>query len=92
MGGEQEDNQRVSFTVKELLGQINSKLDTMAIAIAAKADHAEMQRLAARVETLERAGIAQKSITRYKRWLLGSGIALVAAIATLAALAVKLKP
>jgi len=92
MGGEQEDNQRVSFTVEELLGQINSKLDTMAIAIAAKADHAEMQRLAARVETLERAGIAQKSITRYKRWLLGSGIALVAAIATLAALAVKLKP
>ena len=45
--------QRVTFTVKELLNRIDGKLDTMAIAIAAKAETAVVERLIGRVETLE---------------------------------------
>lgn len=48
---ENEEGQ-VSFSVKELLNRIDGKLDTMALAISAKADHDEVVRLEARVNIL----------------------------------------
>lgn len=53
---------KVTFTVKELLTQINGKLDTMALAIAAKAEAVEVQRLAAKVEGMESKNQANEAL------------------------------
>jgi hypothetical protein len=86
---EPEEQQRVSFTVKELLGQINTKLDVMALAIAAKAEAAVVERLATRVDALEREATVIKALRVNRRWLIGTAIAAVAAFAALLAVLLR---
>lgn len=47
------EQQRVTFTVKELLNRIDGKLDTMAIAIQQKADAAEVERLKGQLQSVQ---------------------------------------
>lgn len=100
------DQQKVTYTVKELLNRIDGKLDNMALAMAQKAEAIVVERLTGRVEALEATDrsnkevgglylkeweqlksdvktlkehdTGEKQVSKYKRWLIATGLTLIA--------------
>ena len=109
------DEQKVTYTVKELLNRIDGKLDTMAFAMAQKAEQSHVDKLEGRIEMLEsdkranaelaklylaelenvktdvkhlkEVSITQKSVDRYRRWLI---VTVLASIGSFSGLVVAL--
>lgn len=109
------DEQKVTYTVKELLNRIDGKLDNMALAMAQKAEQSHVDKLEQRIEMLEsdkranaelgklylaewdtvkadvkhlkEGSITQKSVDRYRRWLI---VTVLAAVGSFSGLVVAL--
>lgn len=91
MSGEQE----VSYTVKELIGQLgekiaenmemlNGKLDSMNSQLNKKADASDMAALAARVLVLELGRAGSLAVSGFAKWFISAiGVAMFGAIVTL---------
>lgn len=76
----------VSYTVKELIARLEGKLDLALTIIHDKANNGEVMALAARVVSLESDRQATKTLSTYKRWLIGTAIIAVGAVSALASL------
>lgn len=89
-----DDDTRVTFTVKELIGDINRKLDAVLTALHGKADTSRVQALEARVDGVERsvAALEQREevqerhderSTQRRRWVVDAGVGLLLVGATI---------
>lgn len=72
----------VEYTVKELLGEIRGKIDTLIKIVSEKADKAELVALTGRVATLELSAASKEAtrkneekIKRFWIWLVFTGVA-----------------
>jgi hypothetical protein len=90
------DNGRITFTVKELLGKLDAKLDLIVAQLADKADAHELEDLVKRVVTLEGSAATEEALERERRawkterkrdrrWALGLGIPTLVAVLGLSA-------
>ena len=93
---ESADNGRITFTVKELLGKVDVKLDAIAAKLDAKADAHDLEALETRVEVLESSAATEGSLAKYRsqvneqrksdrRWTLGFAVATLLSVLSLAA-------
>lgn len=91
-----EDNGRITFTVKELLGKLDEKLDRIAEQLSAKADAHDLERLEERVIVLEGSAATEAQLAAYRakaeadrkrdrKWLIGFGTGTVLSLMALAA-------
>ena len=78
----------ISYSVKDILSRVEGKLDAALIAVATKAEHADLAKLADRVRELERSEAGRTKATRwrneYRRFIWPT---LISGVATFAALA-----
>jgi hypothetical protein len=84
------ENGRITYTVKELLGKLDTKLDVVVAGLAEKADAHDLERLKDRVTALEGSAATESQLSAYRRWLLVFGTSTVLSVLGLAA-AVALK-
>lgn len=79
------DTSRISFTVKELLAKMDTKLDAIVARLDEKADAHDLEQLEARVGALERTAATEQELAAYRarhakdrrtdrRWLIGIGL------------------
>ena len=61
--------QKISFTIKELLARQDLKLDTIIVEIRDKADRHEMDQLAGRISALEVIAATLKGSSSMARWV-----------------------
>ena len=61
--------QKISFTIKELLARQDLKLDTIIVEIRDKADRHEMNQLSGRVSALEMVVATAKGGSSMARWI-----------------------
>lgn len=71
----------VNYTVKELLGRIEGKLDAMAALMATKADIHDVQEIRRQVEDNARDISVLRAISRNTRFMLATGIPAVVGLA-----------
>lgn len=84
------DNTNVTFTVKELFQQIQTRLDAIASGLDSKASAADVVALAGRVGTVERAVANTRAVDSYRRWIFGSiGIGLLGIVVAVIGLATR---
>lgn len=85
-----DDEPVISYSVKDILSRVEGKLDAALIAIATKADHSEMVKLAERVAHLElieeHREAAAKWHTEWKRWLIPTILSALLTASTIFAL------
>jgi hypothetical protein len=74
------ENGRITFTVKELLGKLDVKLDTVIAQLADKADAHDLEDLQKRVTVLEGSAATETQLKTYRRWLLVTGTSTVLAL------------
>lgn len=64
----------ISYSIKDILARVEGKLDAALIAVATKAEHADLLALDERVRQLEQAAETKaafsKWLTEWKRWLI----------------------
>jgi hypothetical protein len=79
------ENGRITFTVKELLGKLDVKLDTVIAQLADKADAHDLEDLQKRVTVLEGSAATESTLEAYReqvedqrksdrRWALGFAV------------------
>lgn len=83
MNDEAGNGSRVTFTVKELLGDMNKKLDALIVAVADKIGRAEFEALKLVVLQLQQDSSNSKAVSVDRRALFGLVVALVAALGAL---------
>ena len=84
---EMNDNAHVTYTVKDLIGQLDEKVDKVLEKLDAKADMAKVEALIVRVDVLEKGAIARAArlSTAQRIWLtVLSIVAVVSPIVTAA--------
>jgi hypothetical protein len=90
------DNGSIRFTVKELLGEVNGKLDRISEKLDAKAEAHDVAALEARVSRLEGEAATESSLVAYRtqvddqrksdrRWTLGFAVATLLSVLSLSA-------
>jgi hypothetical protein len=90
------ENGRITFTVKELLGKLDAKLDLIVAQLAEKADAHDLEDLEKRVASLEGSAATAQEVDkqrvklqnerkRDRRWALGLGIPTLLAVLGLSA-------
>ena len=78
------ENGKVTFTVKELLGKLDNKLDLVIAQLATKAEAHVVEELEKRVTALEGSAATETQLTSYRRWLLAFGTGSLISIGGLA--------
>jgi hypothetical protein len=78
------ENGRITYTVKELLGKLDAKLDYVIAQLADKADAHDLEDLQKRVTVLEGSAATETQLKAYRRWLLVFGTSTVLALLTVA--------
>lgn len=68
---EEFDNGSVRYSVKELLGRIDKKLDDLSDLMATKASAEYVLQLEARVDLLERTSANAAAVRTFRNWLIG---------------------
>lgn len=79
-------NGNVSYTVKELLAQQSSKLDTIIAELRGKAERDDLKILEGRVASLELRDAQKAGQSGYSRWVLPVTISIISVGITVAAL------
>jgi hypothetical protein len=90
------ENGRITYTVKELLGKLDNKLDLIVAQLATKAEAHEVEQLEVRVAVLEGSAATAAELEkqrkkladerkRDRRWVLGLGIPTLVAVLGLSA-------
>jgi hypothetical protein len=78
----------ISYSVKDILSRVEGKLDAALIAVATKAEHADVAKLETRVRELERSEAARSQaghrMADFRRFLIPTVISAIAALAYIA--------
>lgn len=81
-----EDNGSVRYTVKELLGRMDSKLDAVLEQVRAKVDAQDFREAVERIAILETEAASGRQLATYKKWLLGVTITVFALVIAMVAI------
>lgn len=73
----------VTYTVKELIGRLEGKIDALLAIASQKADTAAVNAIEARVAVLERRSDAGLAVSRFRALVVANAIAMLGAIATI---------